>query len=217
MSYEVIVVDDGSRDGSCEFVKAFTKENKEFSLIENHHTGKAGAVTTGMLAAKGEYILFTDMDQATPIEEVDKLLPFLTQKNYDIAIGSRTAGHMGYPASRLLVHEAGIVLRKIIVGMPGIFDTQCGFKLFTRDAAQTIFTKLHSVHNGFKQINNSAVQAGFDVETLIIGQLHGYKIKEVPVHWLYVESRRVSPAKDSIEAFLNFLIIKKNIWKGMYT
>src|SRR5579872_7226254 len=82
-SYEVIVVDDGSKDGSEQFVEKFTKENKNFSLITNPHLGKAGAVTTGILEAKGKYILFTDMDQATPIEEVDKLLPYF-EKGYDI-------------------------------------------------------------------------------------------------------------------------------------
>src|SRR3989344_1919647 len=75
-NFEVIVVDDGSNDGSLEFVKKFCERHPEFRLIENTHTGKAGAVTAGVLAAKGDYILFTDMDQATPVEELEKLLPF---------------------------------------------------------------------------------------------------------------------------------------------
>src|SRR5690348_16084892 len=75
-SYEVLIVDDGSKDGSEEFVEKFVHSNKTFSLIKNPHLGKAGAVTTGMLTAKGSYVLFTDMDQATPIEEVDKLMPY---------------------------------------------------------------------------------------------------------------------------------------------
>src|SRR5688572_17108023 len=91
--YEVIVVDDGSTDGSLEFVEKFTKENKNFKLIKNSHMGKAGAVTTGMLAAAGDYALFTDMDQATPIEEVEKLLEFVP--DYDIVIGSRSSSRKG--------------------------------------------------------------------------------------------------------------------------
>src|SRR5947209_5063199 len=75
-SFEVIVVDDGSTDGSVEFLKEFVKANRHFRLLQNAHFGKAGAVTKGMLEAKGERVLFTDMDQATPIEEIDKLLPF---------------------------------------------------------------------------------------------------------------------------------------------
>src|SRR5690348_3471605 len=100
-SYEVIIVDDGSKDGSEEFVEKFVKNNSAFSFIKNPHLGKAGAVTTGMLAAKGKYVLFTDMDQATPIEELDKLMPFFN-KGYDVVIGSRT-GRKGAPWTRKLM------------------------------------------------------------------------------------------------------------------
>lgn len=215
-SYEVIVVDDGSKDGSIEFVQKFTKENKEFSLLKNKHTGKAGAVTTGMLTAKGIYVLFTDMDQATPIEEVDTVLPFLVSKKCEVVIGSRTTGELGYPFSRLVQHEANIVLRKIIVGIPKIFDTQCGFKMFTHDAAQKIFSKLYSVHNGFKEISASAVHSGFDVEVLVVAENMHFRIKEVPVHWLYVESRRVSPLRDSVDGTLSLFKIRLNNMKGIY-
>lgn len=217
ISYEVIIVDDGSKDGSIEFVKEFVKENPKFQLIINKHTGKAGAVTAGMLQAKGEYVLFTDMDQATPIEEVNNLLPFINEKGYDIVIGSRTIGGLGYPLSRLVLHEGGIFLRKLIAGLPEIYDTQCGFKIFRHDAAQKIFTKFSVLHNGFKEISSSAVQFGFDVELLLIGKNLGYKIKEVPVHWLYVESRRVSPLRDSLDGLLNLFRIRKNILHKLYS
>src|SRR3990167_9799935 len=92
--YEVVVVDDCSCGGSLEFVQEFVKENPKFRIVENNHTGKAGAVTAGVLAAKGDYILFTDMDQATPVEELEKLLPF-TQQGYDIVIGSRNRERKG--------------------------------------------------------------------------------------------------------------------------
>ncbi len=206
--YEVLVVDDGSRDSSVDFVQNFVKENPTFHLLENKHTGKAGAVATGMLKAKGKYVVFTDMDQATPIEEVDNLLPYIESDKFQVVIGSRTVGKLGYPLSRLVLHEVSIMLRKVIVGLPEIFDTQCGFKMFTNQAAQEIFAKLSEVHNGFREISNSAVQFGFDVEVLLIAENKGYKIKEIPVHWLYVESRRVSPMRDSIDGILNLFRIR---------
>lgn len=213
--YEVIIVDDGSHDGSVEFVNKFVKENSTFRLIENAHSGKAGAVTTGMLAAKGKYRLFTDMDQATPIEEVDKLLPFAA-KGYDVVIGSRNTRRKGSPFLRLFISRSNIILRKIIVGMPEITDTQCGFKMFTGTAAQKVFGKLHELHHGFAQIKGSNVASGFDVEALYIAEKSGFKIKEIPVEWLYVETRRVNPVKDSIEGVRALLQIRLNQVSGKY-
>ncbi len=212
--YEVIIVDDGSTDGSREFVKEFAKENHKFRLMENSHMGKAGAVTAGVLTAVGDYILFTDMDQATPIEELEKLLP-LAEKGGDIIIGSRNA-RRGAPFSRRVMSKSAALLRILFVGMPKLKDTQCGFKLFTKKAARDIFTKIHKIHNGFKTIRGSSVTAGFDVELLYLGKKMGYFIVEVPVDWLYVETRRVSPIKDSIGGVIDLIKIKKNIIKGVY-
>ena len=92
------MVDDGSDDGSLEFCEKFSKDNKDFKVIKGKHLGKAGAVTTGMLEAKGEIHLFTDMDQATPIEEVEKMLPYFNE-SYDLVIGSRNV-RKGSPFSR---------------------------------------------------------------------------------------------------------------------
>lgn len=215
ISYEVIVVDDGSTDGSLEFVKKFTREVKEFRLIQNSHTGKAGAVTTGMLDAKGDYILFMDMDQATPIEEINKLLPYV--KDFDIVIGSRNTTRKGAPWTRKIMGTGMIVLRTFLVGLPDIKDTQCGFKIFSKKASQKIFTQVKKIHNGFKSINRSSVTAGFDVELLFLASKEGFKIKEIPVDWLYVETRRVSPIKDSLDGFIDLLRIRKNIIKGIYS
>ncbi len=96
-------------------------------------------MTTGMLEANGRYRLFTDMDQATPIEEVDKLLPFLQTGEYDIVIGSRKDKRKGAPLIRLFVSRSAIVLRKYTIGLKEISDTQCGFKLFTNEAAVDLF------------------------------------------------------------------------------
>lgn len=219
--FEVIIVDDGSDDGSSEFIDQFIREKKNFTLIKNIHTGKAGAVTAGILASKGEIILFTDMDQATPIEEIEKLLPYFSTHtesalDWDIVIGSRKTSRKGAPWTRVLMGRGMILLRKLFVGINNISDTQCGFKAFKKEAADKIFTKIRKLHNGFNLISGSAVTAGFDVELLLLAQKMGYKIKEVPINWLYVETRRVSPVRDSIDGLIDLLRIKINNLKGKY-
>lgn len=213
-SWEVIIVDDGSDDGSGEFVSRFSKDNKNFRIIQSSHCGKAGAVTRGMLEAHGEIRIFTDMDQATPIEEIEKILPYF-DKGFDIAIGSRTA-RVGSPLSRRIMSGSMVVLRKAMVGINEINDTQCGFKAFTKEAAEKLFKKINELHGGFSSIHGSNVTAGFDVELLYIANKMGYKIKEVPVEWLYVESRRVSPIKDSINGLIDLFQISSNKHTGKY-
>ncbi len=216
-AYEVIVVDDGSKDGSVAFLKKFIKDNPHFILIQNPHYGKAGAVTTGMLKATGSYRLFTDMDQATPIEEVNKLLPFLESKEYDIAIGSRNDVRKGAPAIRLLISKSAILLRKMIIGIREISDTQCGFKLFTSEAAETVFTKFRDLKEGFTQVKGTAITFGLDIEILYLAKQKGFKVKEVGIEWLHVETRRVNPVSDSIQGIKDLLRIKRNILAGKYS
>lgn len=214
-NYEVIIVDDGSTDGSITFVERFVKGNPYFKLIKNQHMGKAGAVTAGVLAATGEYILFTDMDQATPIEEIEKLLPYFNE-DFNIVIGSRSTRRKGSPWTRLVMARGMILLRSLLVGLNGITDTQCGFKIFKNSVAKKLFTKVQKLHNGFSQISGSNVTAGFDVELLYLAEKMNFSIKEVPVNWLYVETRRVNPLTDSIEGFFDLLRIKWNDLQGKY-
>lgn len=216
ISYEVIIADDGSKDGSVAFIEHFCRENPHFSLIKNPHYGKIGAVTTGMLQAKGEYRLFTDMDQATPIEEVDKLLPFLEKKQYDVAIGSRDSERKGAPAIRLFISKCSVILRKYIVGLREISDTQCGFKMFTGAATEDIFGRYKKLRHGFEKIKGTAITFGSDIELLYLAKKHRYKIKEVKVEWLHVETRRVNPVRDSIQGVLDLLRIRRNILTGKY-
>ena len=208
-------MDDGSKDGSIEFIRKFTKENKEFRLIENAHMGKGGAVTSGILQAAGKYIMFTDMDQATPIEEVNKLLPYF-EKQYDIVIGSRNTKRKGSPLSRQIISKGFVILRKMLIGLPDISDTQCGFKAFEHATAKKLFQRVYDIHHGFKTISGSAVTAGFDIELLYIAKKMGYTVKEVPVSWLYVETRRVNPMNDSIDGIIDLIRIRKNAFSGKY-
>lgn len=214
-AFEVIVVDDGSNDGSREYVENFSKDHPDFRLVKNNHTGKAGAVTAGMLAAKGNLVLFTDMDQATPIEEMEKFFPYFKQ-GFDIVIGSRPK-RVGDPLTRKIMSKSTIVLRKLIVGLSDIRDTQCGFKMFRKEVSDDIFSRVQKINNGFKTIKGSAVTAGFDMELLYLATKSGYKIKEVPVEWLYVETRRVNPVTDSIKGFRDLILIRLNINKGIYS
>jgi len=214
-NYEVIIVDDGSTDGSLEYVKDYAHDEKQFRVIQNSHSGKAGAVTSGMLDAKGDYVLFADMDQATPIEELEKLLPFI-KEGYDVVIGSRSSNRKGAPITRKVMAKGMMILRSAIVGLPEIQDTQCGFKIFSKKASQDVFKNVKESHNGFKTIHGSSVTAGFDIEILYVAKAKGYRIKEVPVDWLYVETRRVSPIKDSVEGFFELFKIRKKISSGKY-
>jgi len=214
-SYEIIIVDDGSDDGSLEFCDKFVKENKSFKVARGKHLGKAGAVTTGMLEAKGEIHLFTDMDQATPIEEVEKMLPYF-KKGYDLVIGSRDSNRKGSPFTRKIMSWGMIVLRKGLVGISDIHDTQCGFKMFSDEASGKLFKKINDLHDGFSKISGSNVTAGFDVEILYLATKMEYRIKEVSVEWLYVESRRVSPIKDSINGVVDLFQISSNKIRGKY-
>lgn len=214
-SYEVIIVDDGSDDGSAEFAEKYARENKHFELIKSPHMGKAGAVTQGMLKAEGELRLFTDMDQATPIEEIEQFLPFFDD-GFDIVIGSRKTSRKGSPLSRRIMSRSMIVLRKALVGMTDIEDTQCGFKMFTADASDKIFKRINALHHGFTKISGSNVTAGFDVEVLILATKMDYKIVEVPVEWYYVETRRVNPISDSINGLRDLVSISMSKHAGKY-
>ena len=207
--YEIIVVDDGSKDNTKKIAKKFENIIRNFHLSGyDINKGKGFAVRKGMLEAKGKYRLFADADNSTPIQEIDKLLPFFN-KGYDIAIGSRVKGGRNSNVKieqplyrRILARSANLVIRLLAVS--GISDTQCGFKCFTQKSAEDIFRKA--------KIN----RWGFDIEALAIAQKKGYKIKDVPVSWYNSADSRVRPIKGAITTLGELMKIKWNLLTGEY-
>jgi glycosyltransferase involved in cell wall biosynthesis len=214
-TWEVLVVDDGSSDESLSLIKKFITHNPHFRVIANNHEGKAGSVVSGMLAAGGRAVLFSDLDQSTPLDQVEKLLPWLS-KGYDIVIGSRKGRRQGAPLLRKLMGVGFMMVRNLMLGLGGITDTQCGFKLFKNEVAKEVFSRL-KLYSGHKQATGSRVTAGFDVELLFVATQLGYSIKEVGVEWHYVDTRRVSPLADSLDALIDIAQIRLNSWRGLYT
>lgn len=214
--YEVIVVDDGSQDNTTQVVREIAEHYPHLRLIQNPHRGKGYAVRTGMLAAHGRYILYSDADFSAPIEEVEKLLPYLEGK-YDIAIGSREgvgAARYGEPGYR---HFMGRVFNTFVrlVALPTFNDTQCGFKAFRKEAAHTLFRSLHLYGDNSADIRGAMV-TGFDVEVLYLALKWGYKVKEVPVRWYYSKGTKVNPAKDTFRMLKDIAKVRLNDMKGTY-
>ncbi len=212
---EVIIVDDGSSDSSKIVIKnKYLKTFSKFRLIQNSHQGKAFAVLTGIKKAIGDYVMFTDIDLATPIDEVEKLIA-KTKEGGQIIIGSRNNSRAGAPILRKIMAKGFIIIRNIIIGLRGIRDTQCGFKLFEKKSAKTIIDNLKVFHNG-KTAKGSSVSAGFDIEFLFLGQRLGYKIIEVPVIWRHVETKNVNFIRDTIETLVDIFKIKLLDLQGKY-
>lgn len=211
---EVIIVDDGSTDKTKKIIKEkYLSYFKKFKLIENKHQGKGMALITGIKNAKGDYIAFTDFDLATPIEEIEKLIKYINE--YPIVIGSRNSQREGAPLIRKIMALGFILIRNFLIGLSGIKDTQCGFKIFKKNNALNIIEKL-VVFNQKRKIKGSSVSAGFDLEFLFLANRLGYKIKEVPVIWKHVETKNVNFIKDSLETLSDILKIKINQIKGKY-
>ncbi len=216
-SFEVVVVDDGSKDATSDLVRDYKKENPEVVLVKNPHKGKGYTVFTGVSKARGELIYLADADLSTPISEIKKLSVWATDHDYDIVIASREgtgSNRIDEPFYRHLMGRIFNILVQVIA-LPGIKDSQCGFKLFTKDAAKKSFSLLHIYGNSAKEIKEAYFGA-WDVEVLFIAKSLGFRIKEVPVQWTFVKTTRLSPFRDSIKMALDLLKIRFNALRGKY-
>lgn len=196
---EVILVDDGSQDGTADLVRGFAAGPMALQLLVNPgNRGKGYSVRRGMLAAAGESVLMCDADLSTPIEEVGKLLYWLGQ-GYEVAIGSRDMPDSilspPQPLSRRILGTLMRAVRRRIV-LPRLSDTQCGFKCFTRQAAQQIFAS--QTIDGF----------AFDCEVLALADGLGYRIREVGVMWCDDRDSRVRPLQDGWHVLVSLLRIR---------
>ena len=214
-SWEVILSDDGSTDGTVESLKEFAKKHDHVYVVTNVHAGKAPTVKSGMLSAQGEWRLFTDFDQSTPLSEVAKLLAF-AEEGYEVVIGSREisgALRDKEPFHRHLMGKGFNILVQLLA-VPGVHDTQCGFKLLSAKATEKLFKQL-VIYGGQKQ-RKDAFTGAFDVELLYLALKNKFRIKEVPIHWAYNETARVNPLKDSFRMFRDIVRIRLASLFGKY-
>jgi glycosyltransferase involved in cell wall biosynthesis len=204
---EILVVDDGSKDQTAALVEHYAAQHPYIKLLRNPgNRGKGYSVRHGMTKAAGDWILSTDADLSSPIDEVTTLWAAADRVRAPIAIGSRALDR-----SLVGVHQAALrefsgrvfnVVMRLATGLP-FLDTQCGFKMYRRDAAEVIFPRQRL--DGF----------GFDVEDLLIAKIHNLKVVEVPVHWNNVEGTKVS-AMNGARAFSDLALVRWNQLRGFY-
>jgi len=206
--YEILVVNDGSKDKTVEIAKNLVPGIKNLRVTGyNINQGKGYAVRFGMMEAKGDFRLFTDADNSTSIDQVERMWPEF-EKGADIVIGSRDVeGAILDPPQpwirHILLGEGFKLFRKLVVGLWKTEDTQCGFKCFTKEATENIFPRC--------RISRFA----FDPEILIIGERMGYKIKEIPVCWKNDLESKVK-FKSIIKIALDLFVIRLNSFRGAY-
>ncbi len=206
-NWEILIVSDGSKDNTAQVVKDLSSQIENLRLIDNKENhGKGYVVKQGMLSAKGKYRLFTDADNSTPIEQVEKMWPEFEQ-GYEVIIGSRDieGAKLAVPQPwwRIIIGNAFNLLVQIMAGLWGIPDTQCGFKGFTKQAAEDIFS--------ITRIPRFA----FDVEMLVIAKKMKYKIKEIPILWVN-DKRSSVKFKSMVKMAIDLFQIRLNMIKGIY-
>jgi dolichyl-phosphate beta-glucosyltransferase len=204
-SWEIRVVDDGSTDGTPGVVAEFCSRDARIVLQREPHRGKGGAVRAGLLASPARYRFICDADLSMPVYELPRFLPPLLD-DFDVAIGTREgtgARRIGEPLSR---HLAGRVFNALVRWMmvPGVHDTQCGFKMFTAAAVDAIFP--HVTVDGW----------AFDIEALFIARRRRLRIREVPIEWHYRRESQVRMLRDGVGMFLALLRMRARARRGAY-
>lgn len=202
---EVVVVENGSRDRTYEIARDFAKQDENLRVVQNEQRGKGLAIQRGVKEATGTYLFLCDADLSMPIEEIKKFLP-PQLASVDVAIASREApGAVRYdePAYR---HITGRVFNTLIrwLVLPGLQDTQCGFKCIRAEVAREIFP--------YQTLTGWA----FDVELLYIARRRGYRLVEVPIDWYFNADSKISVVRDSWRMFLDLLRIRRNARNGLY-
>lgn len=202
---EVLVVDNASTDRTSGIAQEMAAKHSMISLLHQPIQGKGAAVRKGMLEGTGDYLFICDADLAMPIEEVSKFLP-PALSDYDVAIASREAPGAARYNEPWHRHLMGRVFNLIVrlLAVPGVQDTQCGFKCFRREVARDLFA--------IQTIDGWA----FDVEILHAAVRRGYGLVEVPIDWYYGEGSRVSPVRDSLNMLIEVLRIRRNGRVGQY-
>jgi dolichyl-phosphate beta-glucosyltransferase len=203
--WEVRVVDDGSSDGTAAVVQAMARDEPRVVLQQEPHRGKGGAVKAGLLAARGDYRFICDADLSMPVRELPRFLP-PRLAGFDVAIASREGHGARRVGEPMLRHLAGRVFNYTVqrLMVPGIDDTQCGFKMFTAQAVERIFPLV--------TIEGWA----FDIEALFIARTHGLRIVEVPIEWHYRRASQVSLMRDGVAMLREVLRIRSRAWRGAY-
>jgi glycosyltransferase involved in cell wall biosynthesis len=201
---EVIVIENGSSDNTLAIAQEFAEQHKRVRVLQSER-GKGAAVKHGMLEAKGEYRFMCDADLSMPVEEISKFIPPALE-GVDIAIASREAkGAVRYnePAYRHLGGRGINFLIQILI-LPGLNDTQCGFKCFRADVAEELF--------------NMQTLPGwsFDIEVLYIARKYGYHTHEIPIHWYHDSDTKVRALPDAIRMFQDIFRIRANALRGLY-
>jgi len=208
-TYEIIVVNDGSADNTHKVTEYFASTNKNVSILDNSkNEGKGASLKKGILASKGEYILFMDADYSTPIEEIDNMLSLLTQDSrYDFLIGSRYAEGANIlrnePLFRILLGRIYHYLVKVLL-LGGIRDYNCGFKLYRKNVAKDLFPRLNC--KGY----------AFDAELLYLAKHLSYRYKEMPITWKHNPDSKVKPFIDGVKTFFSLIRIKIDYYRGCY-
>lgn len=205
-SYEILVVSDGSKDHTVEITKRFMPLINNLRVIDNkENKGKGAAVRQGMLAAKGSWRLFMDADNSTSVVEFNKMLPYF-KTGYQVVIGDRKIkGSSMIPPQPLHKRIPGILGNLFIQALllPGIWDTQCGFKCFSEEAARKVFS--------LAKID----RWGFDAEALILAKKLGYRIKEIPIFWVN-DIRSHVKMKDYLRVLMETVKIRWWLWRKQY-